>query len=166
MTSMKGVKCSEEWYLDSGCSTHMIGRNDWFVKINCTMKKKVKFADDTTLMTDDIDDVLIMRRDDGHSLIKDVLYISGIKCNLISIDQLLEKDYKIHMKNKGLRLLDANGALVLKAPMIVNIIFKVELNVMDIDVLLLHQVEKIGCGNIVLDISILEISRICKRTEW
>ncbi|XP_050919446.1 uncharacterized protein LOC127136990 [Lathyrus oleraceus] len=112
--SMKGVQFSEDWYLDSGCSTHMTGRKDWFVKTNHAMKNKVKFSNDTTLMVDSIGDVLIMRKDDGHSLIKDVLYISGIKCNLISIGQLLEKGYKIHMENKGLCVLDENRVLVLK----------------------------------------------------
>lgn len=108
-----------------------MGRKDWFVKINCAMKNKVKFANDTTLMAEGIGDVLIMKGDDGHSLIKDVFYIPGIKCNLLSIGQLLEKGYKIHMENKGLRVLDANGVLVLKAPMDANITFKVELKVME-----------------------------------
>ncbi|XP_050877954.1 uncharacterized protein LOC127081781 [Lathyrus oleraceus] len=90
MMSMKGVQCSEDWYLDLGCSTHMTGRKDWFVKINRAMKNKLKFMGDTTLMIDGISDVLIMRRDGGHSLIKYVFYISGIKCNLLSIGQFLE----------------------------------------------------------------------------
>ncbi|XP_050908651.1 uncharacterized protein LOC127122343 [Lathyrus oleraceus] len=92
MMSTKGaVQCNKEWYLDSGCSTHMKGRKDWFVKINCAMKNKVKFTDVSTLVSDGINDVLIMIRDDGHSLIKDILYIPGIKCNLLSIGKLLEK---------------------------------------------------------------------------
>lgn len=56
MMSTKGVQCSDEWYLNSGCSTHMTGRNDWFVKINCAMKNKVKFTDDTILMVNGISD--------------------------------------------------------------------------------------------------------------
>lgn len=95
------------------------------------MKNKVKFKDDTTLAHDWIDGVLIMRRDDGHSLIKDVLYILGIKCNLLIIGQFLEKGYKIHMENKGLCVMDANMVLVLKAHMDVNKTFKVELKVME-----------------------------------
>lgn len=90
--------------MDSGCSTHMKGRKDWFIKINCVMKNKVMFADDTTLEADGIDDVLIVRRDAGYSLIKYVLYILGIKFNLLCIGQLLEKRYKIHMENKGVAL--------------------------------------------------------------
>lgn len=64
-------------------------------------------------------------------MIKDILYISGIKCNLLSIGQFLEKGYKIHMENKGLRVLDAKGVLVLKVPMGANRTFKVELKVME-----------------------------------
>jgi hypothetical protein len=45
------------------------------------MKNKVKFTDDTTLAADGIRDGLIMRRNNGYSL---------IKCNLLSIFQLLE----------------------------------------------------------------------------
>lgn len=117
--------------MDSGCSTHITGKKDWFVKINCAMKNKVKFADDIILAAGGIGDVLIMRRDGGYSLIKDVLYIPGIKCNLLSIGQFLEKGYKIHMENKGMRVMDAKGALVLKAPMAAKRTFKVELKVME-----------------------------------
>lgn len=70
-----------------------------------------------------------MRWDVVHSLIKDVLYISGIQCNLLSIGQLLEKGYKIHMENKALRVMEANGVLILKYSMASNKTFKVELKV-------------------------------------
>ncbi|XP_050896242.1 uncharacterized protein LOC127102978 [Lathyrus oleraceus] len=96
MMSMKGVQYTEEGHLDSGYSNHMTIRKDLFVKINRAMKNKVKFADDTTLMADGIND-----------------------------------DYKIHMENKGLSILDANEVLVLKMPMVANRTFKVELKVME-----------------------------------
>ncbi|XP_004496842.1 uncharacterized protein [Cicer arietinum] len=75
VTVRDGAQGTNEWYLDSGCSTHMTRRKDWFVKINQATQSRVKFADDTTLAVDGVGDVLIMRRDGGHSLIKDVLYI-------------------------------------------------------------------------------------------
>lgn len=82
MMSMTKVQCSEKWYLDSGYSNHMTEKNNWFVKINCAMKNKINFTDDTTLMVDGISDVLIIRRDGGYSLIKHVLYIPGINVTL------------------------------------------------------------------------------------
>ena len=98
----------------------MKGRKALFVKINCAMKNKVQFTYDTTLAVDEISVVLIMRRDDGSSLIKDALYNPRIKCDLLSISQLLETGYKIHMKNKGIRIMDAYRVLVLKAHMDAN----------------------------------------------
>lgn len=95
------------------------------------MKNKVKFADDTTLAAEGISDVSIKRMDDGYSLINDVLYTPGIKFNILCIDQLLEKDYKIHMENSALCVMDGKRVLVLKAPMDPNRTFKVELKVME-----------------------------------
>ncbi|XP_058771127.1 uncharacterized protein LOC131644592 [Vicia villosa] len=126
-----GTEGKEEWYLDSGCSTHMTGRRDWFVQINQVAKNKVKFTDDSTLMAEGVGDVLIEKKDGGHSMIKDVLYIPGIKCNLLSIGQLLEKGYNIRLEDKILRVVDASGVLILKAPMATNRTFKVELKVLE-----------------------------------
>ena len=109
----------------------MTGRKDWFVQINQVAKSRVKFADDTTLAAEGVGNVLIKRKDGGHSMIKDVLYIPGIKCNLLSIGQLLERGYKIRMEDKVLRVVDVNGVLILKAPMAANRNFKVELRVME-----------------------------------
>ncbi|XP_050918413.1 uncharacterized protein LOC127135821 [Lathyrus oleraceus] len=131
VTVRDGVQGRDEWYLDSGCSTHMTGRKDWFVKINQAAKSKVKFADDTILSAEGVGDVLIGKRNDGHSRIKDVLYIPGIECNLLSIDQLLERGYKIRLEDKILCVLDSNGVLILKVPMAANRTFKVELKVIE-----------------------------------
>ena len=76
------------------------------MRINQATKNRVRFADDTTLAADGVGDVLIMKKDVSHSLIKYVLYIPGIRCNLLSIGQLLEKNYTIQMENKVLRIFD------------------------------------------------------------
>ncbi|XP_050888545.1 uncharacterized protein LOC127093652 [Lathyrus oleraceus] len=131
VTVRDGVQGRDEWYLDSDCSTHMTGRKDWFVQINQAAKSKVKFADDTTLSAEGVGDILIGKRNVGYSRIKDVLYIPRIKCNLLSIGQLLERGYKIRLEDKILRVLDSKGVLILKAPMAANRIFKVELKVME-----------------------------------
>lgn len=130
VTTKDAVHYNDQWYLDSMCFLHMIGRKYWFVTTNCDMKNKVKFTNDTTLKDDGINDIFITRRDSGHSLIKDVLYIPGIKCNLLSICQFLVNDYKIHMENKALSIMYVNMVLILKAHIAANRTFKVELKVM------------------------------------
>ncbi|MCI75621.1 hypothetical protein A2U01_0096890, partial [Trifolium medium] len=44
VTTKEDLNCGEEWYLDSGCSTHMTERRDWFSSFNQSHKNKVKFA--------------------------------------------------------------------------------------------------------------------------
>ena len=121
----------DQWYLDSGCSSHMSGRKDWFVNIKPSTKNMVKFANDNTLAAEGIGDVMIIRKDGKKSVISNVLYIPGMKSNSLSIGQLVEKNYKVSIEDKLMRVVDANGRLILKAPMSQNRTFKIELNVME-----------------------------------
>ncbi|KAI5446983.1 hypothetical protein KIW84_014722 [Lathyrus oleraceus] len=104
----------EQWYLDSGWSSHMSGRKYWFVNINPSMKNIVKFSNDNTLEAEGVGDVLIMRKDGKRSVISNVLYIPGMKSNLLNIGQLVEKNYKVSIKDKIMRVLDSNGRLILR----------------------------------------------------
>ncbi|XP_058724839.1 uncharacterized protein LOC131596223 [Vicia villosa] len=126
-----GLQGSDDWYLDSSCSMHMTGRKYLFVKINQVMKSIVKFPDDSTLMAEGVGDVLIKKKNGGFFMIKHVSYILGIRCNLFSIGQLLEKGYKIRLEDKILHVVDASRVLILKAPMTSNRTFKVELKVIE-----------------------------------
>lgn len=131
VTTKEEIQCNDEFYLDSICYTQMTWRKYWFVTVNCAMKNKVKFTNDTILADDGIGDVLIMRRNGVLSLIKYVFYIPWIKRNLLSIAKLLEKGYKIHVENKVLRIMAENQVLVLKSHMDTNRTLKVELKVME-----------------------------------
>ncbi|XP_058777925.1 uncharacterized protein LOC131652155 [Vicia villosa] len=143
-----GVQGSDEWYLDYSCSTNMTRRQDYFVQINQVIKSRVKFTDDSTLAAVGVGDFLIEEKNGGHYMIKDVLYILGIKCNILSIGQLLEKGYKIRLEDKI--VVDASGVLILKALMAFNRTFKVELKVLKHRCLATARVEKRGYGTNVI----------------
>ena len=57
-------------------------------------------------------------------MIKDVHYVPGIKCNLLSVGQLVEKGFSIVMKDGALKLFDTKNNLVLKSPLSKNRTFK------------------------------------------
>ena len=76
-------------------------------------------------------DVMIMRKDGKRSVISNVLYIPGMKSNLLSIWHLVEKNYKVSIEDKMMRVFDENGRLILKAHMSQSRTFKIELNVME-----------------------------------
>ena len=131
VTTRDEEKFKDQWYLNLGCSSHMSGRKDWFINLNPSMKNMVKFANDNTLAAEGIGDVMIMRKDGKRLVISNVLYILGIKSNLLSIGLYVEKNYKVTVEDKMMRVVDANGRLILKAPMSQNRTFKIKLNMMD-----------------------------------
>lgn len=59
------------------------------------------------------------------------MYIYRIKGNILSNGQFLESNYKIHMKNKVLEVMDANETFLLKSPMAQNGTLKIELKVIE-----------------------------------
>lgn len=99
----------------------------WF---DDSVKSKVKFADDRTLAAEGIGQVLIKRKDGKQSFITGVLYVLGMKNNLLSLSQLLEKGYVMKMEDGELKMYDESKMLILKAPLSKNRIFKVGIQVM------------------------------------
>lgn len=106
VTTKEEESARDCWYLDTGCSTHMSGRKDWFVNLDESVHNKVKFADDSTLSAARLGRVLIKRKDGSPSFISDVLYVPGMQSNLLSLGQLLEKGYGMKMENKEMKVYD------------------------------------------------------------
>ncbi|KHN42907.1 hypothetical protein glysoja_046982, partial [Glycine soja] len=106
VTTKTGVDAEDQWYLDTGCSTHMTGHKDWFVSLDESVNHKVRFADDSTIRVEDHDKVVIKRRDGTVSYIEDVLYVPNMRCNLLSLGQLLEKKYRMVMEDKEMKIYD------------------------------------------------------------
>ncbi|GAU22960.1 hypothetical protein TSUD_247040 [Trifolium subterraneum] len=74
VTTKEDQRCGEEWYLDSGCSTHMTGRRDWFSSFDQSHKNKMKFANDSTLNAEGVGVVCIRSKIGDQAFINDVLY--------------------------------------------------------------------------------------------
>ena len=82
----------DKWFLDSGCSKHMIGdkskfafltrKNEWYVTFGDNAKGKI-------ITQDNIDN------DDTSFLIENVLLVDDLKHNLLSISQLCDKGFKV-----------------------------------------------------------------------
>ena len=79
------------WYLDNGCSKHMSGDKTKFVNL---LLKHVTYGDNNKGK--------ILGRgtigDKNSFLIHDVLFVEGLKHNLLSISQLCDKGYQVTFK--------------------------------------------------------------------
>jgi hypothetical protein len=54
-----------------------------------------------------------------------------MKSNLLSVGQLLEKDYRVVIEEKVMKIFYSSGRSILKVQMSSNITFKIELDIME-----------------------------------
>ena len=83
------------WYLDSGCSRHMMGDKEQFVTLETKGGGIVTIEDNNKGHIIRFDKIQIT----PSTFIKNVLYIKGLKHNLISIIQLHDKGYKVSFES-------------------------------------------------------------------
>ncbi|KAF1878888.1 hypothetical protein Lal_00047560 [Lupinus albus] len=89
----------ETWYLDSGCSNYMIRHREWLVDFESSKRSRVKFANDSSLKVEGAGNVVITRENGSKATISNVLLVPDMKCNLLSIGQLVEKCFIVIIKN-------------------------------------------------------------------
>lgn len=89
----------------------------WLVDFDSSNKSKVKLVGNSSLQAEGIGDMVIQRSNGRKAMIKDVLYVPGMKCNLLSVRQLVEKGFSVIMKDGALELFETHNNLVLKYPL-------------------------------------------------
>lgn len=131
VTTKEEGERGEHWFLDTGYSTHITGRKDWFVELDFSIRSRIRFVDDrTTVKVEGVGKVMIRKKDGSLCFITGVLYVPGMKSNLLSIGQLLEKGYRMVLEDKAMKVYDTEQRLLVKATLSNNRIFKVELGVL------------------------------------
>ncbi|XP_050889926.1 uncharacterized protein LOC127095255 [Lathyrus oleraceus] len=76
---------SKIWFLDSGCSNYMTGQKVWLEDFDSSKKSKVRLVDNSSLQTEGTGNKVIQRSNGGKATIKEVLYVPGMNCNLLSV---------------------------------------------------------------------------------
>ncbi|KAM6556835.1 hypothetical protein CsatB_003854 [Cannabis sativa] len=80
-----------QWYLDIGCSRHMTGKKKLLVNYKEEKEGVVTFGDGNKGQIIGKGDLVMSR----VAPLTEVLYVKGLKANLISISQLCDADYTI-----------------------------------------------------------------------
>ncbi|XP_050897148.1 uncharacterized protein LOC127103963 [Lathyrus oleraceus] len=76
---------SKTWFLDTGYSNHMIGRKVRLSNFDESKKIKVRLADNNSLQKECTGNIVIQMSNEAKTMIKDVLYVPGLKCNLLGV---------------------------------------------------------------------------------
>ena len=88
------------WYLDSGCSRHMTRNRSLFKVFESKMGGNVTFGDGSKSQIKGKEIISLP----GLSDIANVLYVEGLRVNLLSISQIRDQDFMV-LFSKGKRLL-------------------------------------------------------------
>ena len=88
----------EVWFLDSGCSNHMIGTKEWLFDFDDTFRESVKLGDDSKMPVMGKGN-LKLYSGGKIQVITDVYYLPGLRNKLLSIGQLQQKNLTIVFQN-------------------------------------------------------------------
>lgn len=75
--------------------------------------------------------ILVKKNNGQEVMVCDVLYVPFIASNLISLDQLFDKDYKMKFEEREVKVFDEMCKLILKEPLSINKKFKIMINMLD-----------------------------------
>ena len=122
-----GGEDQEAWFLDTGASNHMTGKNNLFISLDESFKGDISFGDARKVDVQGRGDILIQAKNGIHQFITQVYYVPALKSNILSLGQLLEKEYEIVLKNGALMMRDNKGDLIAKVQMSKNRLFSLKI---------------------------------------
>lgn len=100
------------WYLDSGASNHMCGREHMFEEIHKIEDGHMLFGDASKIRVRGRGTVRYTQKNGVIGRIENVYYVPNLKSNILSLGQLTEKGYSTLIEDQTSYLKDKQGYLI------------------------------------------------------
>ena len=93
-------------FLDYGCSNHMTRNIAMFSMLDESVKSQVTLGTDSKVFVMGKENVNVLTKKGAKKSIVDVYYVPGMKCNLLSIGQLVQKGYNVFFEDGFCTIMD------------------------------------------------------------
>lgn len=112
------------WYLDSACSRHMCGDRLLFTTLEDHKAGSMTFENSgkASILGKGTIEIL------GMPYFKNVLFIDGLKKNMLSISQICDFEFEVHFGKNCCYVFDYDGDCLLKGTRISNNYYCISLN--------------------------------------
>jgi hypothetical protein len=126
-----GIKLGKEevWYIDSGCSNHMVGNKEWFFDFDDNFRESVRLGNDSKMAVMGKGSVKLSIGGRVH-VITEVYYLPGLGNNLLSVGQLQQKNLTIVFKDNMCKMFHDEKGLILTTKMTPNRMYIVKATVL------------------------------------
>ncbi|CAL2251278.1 unnamed protein product [Prunus armeniaca] len=114
-------KPNGDWYIDSGCSNHMTGNVDLLVDIRTNVAGKVQMPTGALVNVAGMGS-LVIDTTNGRKYIREVMYLPGLKENLLSVGQMDEHGYCLVFGDGMCKVFESSSmnSLIIKVQMMKN----------------------------------------------
>jgi hypothetical protein len=89
------VSSTSIWYIDSGASRHMTGVREYFTDLTEIGDLEVVLGDDSVVKVVGSGTISFQRESLPPMLLRDVLYVPGLKKNLVSVSTIEDRGYEV-----------------------------------------------------------------------
>jgi hypothetical protein len=124
-----GVVDGELWHLDTCVTNHMSRSRDVFSELDHGVVGTVRFGDGSVVKIEGRGVVLFSCKNGEHRRLNVVYYIPRLDTNLISVGQLDEEGYDIHVKHGVMQIHDEQSHLLARVQRSPSRLYTLRLNI-------------------------------------
>ena len=108
----------------------MTRNKELFSSLDTIIQSEVKLGNDCKVKVNGKGVIVVYAKDGKRRTIHDVYYVLGLMCNLLSVGQLLEKEYRVYFKKKVCTIYDKypSKQLIVRVEMTNNRMFPLTMN--------------------------------------
>jgi hypothetical protein len=108
----KGIRDFRAWICDTGATNHMSGSRAAFAEMDAAVRGTVRFGDDSVAEIEGRSTVELLCKDGERRRFAGVYYIPRLTANIVSVGQLDEAGFDVHIKGGRMDIRELGGGLL------------------------------------------------------